>query len=47
MPSKFFGNKHDNLSPGSRGKQTKNNVKGGSRGNNKRSSGVKKSGRGR
>ena len=46
MPSKFFGNKHDKIGPGSRGKQTKPNL-GGSRSNNKRSSGVKKSGRGR
>lgn len=46
MSSKFFGNKHDNASNGSRSKQTKPNM-GGSRTNNKRSSGVKKSGRGR
>jgi len=45
MSSKFFGNKHE-LSPGSRGKQNKVN-QGGNRTNNKRSSGVKKSGRGR
>jgi len=45
MGSKFFGNKHE-LSAGSRGKQNKVN-QGGNRTNNKRSSGVKKSGRGR
>jgi hypothetical protein len=46
MPSKFFGNKQDNLSPGSRGKQN-NTSRGGNRTNNKRSSGMKKSGRGK
>lgn len=46
MPSKFFGNKQDKLSPGSRGKQN-NTSRAGDRSNNKRSSGVKKSGRGR
>lgn len=45
MGSKFFGNKHE-LSPGSRGKQNKG-TQGGNRTNNKRNSGVKKSGRGR
>lgn len=46
MPSKFFTNKHEQPKPGSRGKQTKPNL-GGSRSNNKRNNGVKKSGRGR
>jgi len=45
MSSKFFGNKHESTA-GSRGKQNKIN-QGGNRTNNKRSSGVKKSGRGR
>jgi len=45
MSSKFFGNKHESTA-GSRGKQNKVN-QGGTRTNNKRSSGVKKSGRGR
>jgi len=45
MSSKFFGNKHE-PQPGSRSKQSKNSS-GGNRTNNKRSSGVKKSGRGR
>ena len=45
MGSKFFGNKHE-LSAGSRGKQTKG-TQVGNRTNNKRNSGVKKSGRGR
>jgi len=45
MSSKFFGNKHENQ-PGSRGKQNKGNQQG-NRTNNKRNSGVKKSGRGR
>ena len=45
MSSKFFGNKHESTA-GSRGKQNKV-TQGGNRTNNKRSSGVKKSGRGR
>jgi len=45
MSSKFFGNKHESTA-GSRGKQNKVN-QGGNRTNNKRSRGVKKSGRGR
>lgn len=45
MSSKFFRNKHENQT-GSRGKQNKVTL-GGSRTNNKRNSGVKKSGRGR
>ena len=46
MPSKFFGNRHDKVGPGSRGKQNRNTSQG-NRTNNKRNSGVKKSGRGR
>jgi len=45
MSSKFFGNKHDKVGQGSRVKQIKPNM-GGSRTNNKRSGGVRKTGRG-
>lgn len=45
MSSKFFGNKHESTN-GSRRKQNKG-TQGGNRTNNKRNSGVKKSGRGR
>lgn len=47
MSSKFFGNKHDKVGDGSRGKQSKPNM-GGSRTNNKRmNSGIRKTGRGK
>lgn len=46
MSSKFFGNKHEQVGPGSRGKQTKPNM-GGSRTNNKRNGGIRKTGRGK
>lgn len=46
MSSKFFGNKHDKPEAGSRGKQNRNTAQG-NRTNNKRNSGVRKTGRGR